>query len=234
MDVTTVGDVLSIVPDRAAEFAPVLPAVSVAFALISKAPSPKVLSVILQSPEPSAVSVPRETVPLNSSTREPISAVPLIWSEAELVTLSIFEVPESKSGSRSGCDGASGAVLSIVPDRAAEFAPVLPAVSVAFALISKAPSPKVLSVILQSPEPSAVSVPRETVPLNSSTREPISAVPLIWSEAELVTLSIFEVPESKSGSRSGCDGASGGTVSIVTVRPPIVVAKLSAASVAFT
>ena len=70
----------------------------------------------------SAVAVPKEEEPLNNVTVEPASAVPVI------VGVESFVKGEET------INGASGAVASIVMERAEEAEEVLPAESVAFAV----------------------------------------------------------------------------------------------------
>ena len=71
----------------------------------------------------SAVAVPKEEDPLNNVTLEPASAVPVIVGVE-----SFAEEDVDKDV------GASGAVASIVMERAEEAEEVLPAASVAFAV----------------------------------------------------------------------------------------------------
>ena len=70
----------------------------------------------------SAVAVPKEEDPLNNVTLEPASAVPVI------VGVESFVKDEET------INGASGAVVSTVIDRAEETEEVLPAASVAVAV----------------------------------------------------------------------------------------------------
>ena len=72
----------------------------------------------------SAVAVPKEEEPLNRVTVEPASAVPVIVGVESLV----------KDEDVDKDVGASGAVASIVIDKAEEAEEVLPAESVAFAV----------------------------------------------------------------------------------------------------
>src|SRR4029079_9167057 len=91
--------------------------------------------VIDQLPEPSARALPIWVVPSNSATVAPASAVPVKVGVVALVMLSLFEVPESEPEARSGADGAAGTEVSIVTDSAAEATLVLPAASVALAVM---------------------------------------------------------------------------------------------------
>ena len=70
----------------------------------------------------------------------------------------------------------------------------------------------------QSPLPSAVVVPKELDPANSSTVLPASAVPVKVGVVSPVILSVLELPVSEEGARSGVDGASGAVVSTLIVR----------------
>ena len=82
------------------------------------------------------VSVPRDIVPdLNSSTVLPVSAVPLNVGVSSLVTLSVLELPVSEEAVMSGVDGEDGAMVSMVTLRDDEAELVLPAASVAFAVM---------------------------------------------------------------------------------------------------
>jgi hypothetical protein len=56
------------------------------------------------------------------------------------VLLSVFDGPVSDAGSRSGVDGAAGALLSIVTDSPADSTLALPAASVALAVMLWAPA----------------------------------------------------------------------------------------------
>ena len=71
-------------------------------------------------PLSSAVAVPREVLPLNSSTVLPASAVPSIVGVLSLVNAIVVDIT-----------GASGAVVSIVIGSPIDGAEVLPASSVA-------------------------------------------------------------------------------------------------------
>ena len=66
---------------------------------------------------------------------------------------------------------------------------------------------------LQFPLLSAVVDPKELLPAKSSTVLLASAVPVKVGVVSLVLLSVFELPVSELESRSGVDGALGGTLS---------------------
>ena len=77
------------------------------------------------------------------------STVPRNVGVVTLVRLSVLETPVSLAASKSGTDGAAGAVVSMTNAGAiaAEFAETLPAASVARAVIVKLPSANALVVI---------------------------------------------------------------------------------------
>ena len=89
-----------------------------------------------QSPLPSAVVVPMEEPSEKSSTVLSASAVPVKVGVASSVILSVEELPESEAAARSGVDGADGAAVSMVIVKELEALEVLPAVSVAVAVIA--------------------------------------------------------------------------------------------------
>ena len=87
-------------------------------------------------PLPSAVVVP--TTPSTELVRVTVlfaSAVPVNVGVMSLVMLSLSETPLSDAAARSGVEGALGAVLSMVIDRATEAVEVLPDASVAVAVM---------------------------------------------------------------------------------------------------
>src|SRR6186997_72077 len=104
--------------------------------------------------------------------------------------LSVAEVPESEAAARSGIDGAAGAEVSIVTDSADEATLVLPAASVALAVMLWLPWINVELVIDQLPEPSAVALPIWVAPSNSVTVVPACAVPVKVGVVTLVMLSL--------------------------------------------
>src|SRR5206468_6975244 len=109
---------------------------------------------------------------------EPFSAVPSKLGVESLVMLSLLEEPESLKAFRSGVEGAAGAAVSIVTVSEPEAEPVLPAVSVALALIAWSPSASALESIDQLPPPSAAALPTCVAPAKSLTVELASAVPV--------------------------------------------------------
>ena len=128
MEVT--GAAVSMVTGRGVEATEVLPAASLAVAVMERTPSLRAELVMDQLPAV-AVVVPMEVTPSNSSTVESASAVPLKVGVVSLVMSSVLEAPESLAGSRSGVDGAAGALVSTVQVKEAGEASVLAASSVA-------------------------------------------------------------------------------------------------------
>ncbi len=92
---------------------------------------------MLQLPEPSAVAVPNNVVPLVSYNFTVLlaSAVPVKTGVLLLVMLSPLDVPLSLALVISGALGAVGAVVSTVTDNAVDAVDVLPAASVALAVM---------------------------------------------------------------------------------------------------
>ena len=130
-----VGAVASMVMLKAADLGEVLPASSVAVAVIAKLPSVSVAvagTVKLQVPELLVVVEPREVEPAKSSTELPAFAVPVKLGVESLVRLSELELPLSEAALRSGVEGAGGAVSSrSVMARDTDCSDVFPASSVA-------------------------------------------------------------------------------------------------------
>src|SRR5712672_217432 len=213
----TAGAAVSMVTDSPPEAVPVLPAASVALAVIVWLPEASVDVAMLQLPLPSAVPLPTWVAPSNSVTVLFASAVPVKVGVATLVRLSVPDAPESEAVARSGVEGAVGAVLSIVTDSPVEAVLVLPAASVALAVIVWLPEASVEAVMLQLPLPSAVPVPSTVVPSvsYSLTVLPTSAVPVKVGVATLVRLSVPDDPESEAVAWSGVEGAVGAVLSIV-------------------
>ena len=128
-----VGAVLSMVTAKVDDATEVLPAASVALTVRVWLPSLKVEEVMLQLPEPSAVAVPNNVVPLVSYNLTVLlaSAVPVKTGVLLLVMLSALDVPLSVALVISGALGAVGAVVSTVTDKDVDAVDVLPAASVA-------------------------------------------------------------------------------------------------------
>ena len=152
-----------------------------------------------------------------------------------LVKLSVFDVPVSEEGARSGVDGAEGTEESMVNVRAPDAADSFPAASVAFAVMARLPFESALlelTVKLQFPLLSAVVEPKELLPAKSSTVLLASAAPVKVGVVSLVKLSLFDVPKSELEARSGTDGAAGAAVSMLIVRAEDAFETFPAASVA--
>src|SRR3954453_4029493 len=147
------GAVVSIMTESPPEAVPVLPAASVALAVIVWLPEASVDVAMLQLPLPWAVPLPTLVAPSNSVTVLLASAVPVKVGVATLVRLSVLDEPESEAVARSGAEGAVGAVVSIVTDRPVEAVLVLPAASVALAVIVWLPVDSVEAAMLQLPLP---------------------------------------------------------------------------------
>ena len=100
---------------------------------------------------PVAVPLPTWVPSLKTLTVLPASAVPAKVGAVTLVRLSVLELPLSLAAVKSGTPGAPGAVVSIVMLKAAEAALVLPAASVALAVMLYVPAARELLVIDQFP-----------------------------------------------------------------------------------
>src|SRR5512133_104733 len=127
--IASVGAVVSTLTTSALEAVPVLPAASVAVAVIECAPVPSVELTIDQFP-PVATAVPSTVVPSYSVTVAPASAVPVNVGVVTLVRLSVLDVPASLAAARSGVLGAVGASVSNVSEGVVPAPPLLPAASV--------------------------------------------------------------------------------------------------------
>ena len=165
--------------------------------------------------------MPKEPIPLNSSTLLLASAVPVKVGVVSLVTLSLLELPVSEEEARAGVDGAAGANVSMVIDILGDAASAFPAASNAFAVTEYVPSEaSESSVKTQFPLLSACVVPTELFPANASTVLLASAVPVKVGVVSLVMLSVFEDPVSEAASRSGVVGGEGADVSTVMLNAP--------------
>ena len=130
--------------------------------------------VKFQLPVLSAVVVPSEVVPpRKSSTVASFSAVPLNLGVVTLVLLSVFKLPLSLAGSRSGVEGALAA-LSIVMLNGPEGFETLPAVSVAVAVTVWSPSVILVAAVMLQVPPAAVVVPFATPSTSNVTVVPLS------------------------------------------------------------
>ena len=142
-----------------------------------------------------------------------------------LVMLSVFDVPVSDAGSRSGAE-AVGGVVSMLRSSAGDTAEVLPAASVIVPVSFQAPS----DIVGRSHEFTVAETTYEQVTVVPSALRAVSATvspvdaPGIETAGVLsfVRLSEFDVPESEAARRSGAemaaaDGpANGASESIVT------------------
>ena len=90
----------------------------------------------------------RVVCPLKIVTVLPTSALPVNTGVVTLVTLSVLDVPESDAAARSGTDGTDGANASMVTESADEAALMLPAASVAVAVMLCEPLASALVVML--------------------------------------------------------------------------------------
>ena len=95
-----------------------------------------------------ATPEPTWTPSLKIVTVEPTSAVPVNTGAVEFVMLSVLEEPESVACVRSGVEGAAGAVVSTVTDSPLEATLLLPAASVAVAVMLWVPEPSAVVVIV--------------------------------------------------------------------------------------
>ena len=131
-------------------------------------------------------------------------------------------------------DEKEGAVVSMVILRAAELDEVLPAASVAVAVIAEVPSVRGAVARTekdQVPELLVVVEPRELPSAKSSTELLASAVPVKVGVEVLVRLSELEVPPSEVAIRSGVEGAAGGVPSMMVWAAEVKVVEPPAASV---
>ncbi len=156
---------------------PVLPAASVAVALITVPSGSGVAGVKLQLPLPSVVVWPIAVpLPSVSVTVLPGSAVPLM-----LVPL---------LGRTTGAAGATASTMMLAPG------PVLPVASVALALTTVPFGSGVAGVKLQSPLPSAVTCPIGL---------PLPSVKVTVLPGSAVPLSVVPLLASSMGAAGGCE-----------------------------
>src|SRR5690606_8023991 len=175
------GDVVSTTSVMTVESVLVLPAASVAVAVMLCVPSSHAMvGINVQSPFSSVVVVPCDWPSLNTSTTLSASAVPLIVGVVSALTLPSLGLTML---------GALGAVASIVIVVITDSSLVLPAASVALSVILYVPSDHApVTVNVQSPFPSAVVVPWESPSLNTSTVLSASAVPMIIGVPSVLTV----------------------------------------------
>ena len=150
---------------------------------------------------------------------------------------SVLDEPVSLPASRSGVAGVAGAAVSMVTVRTPEAALTFNAVFVAMAVIWCVPSARATPLVIDHVPVVALAatVPREPVTSeNNSTVLSGSAVPENVGVVTLVRSSVFDNPESLTGSRSGVDGGLGGvmstilmTTSLLSVPPAYVIVAVS-------
>ena len=140
--------------------------------------------------------------------------VPLMVCAAVLVMKSELLAPVSAENAALATVTV-GAVVSTVTASEDEATDVLPAASVAVAVRGWLPWLNADEVMLQLPEPSAVAVPSNVVPLVSYSFTVLlaSAVPVKTGVVLLVMLSVLDAPVSVTLVMSGALGANGGVVS---------------------
>ena len=132
-------------------------------------------------------------------------AVPVKVGVVSLVMLSVERGARVARRRQSGVPGAAGAVVSMVIDRPEEAEEVLPAASVAVAVIVWLPSAIAEpGVKLQLPEPSAVVVPIELPSDSTVTVALASAVPVKVGVVSLVMLSVEDEPVSLADAGPAC------------------------------
>jgi hypothetical protein len=146
----------------------------------------------------------------------PAGAVPMKVGVVSLVRLSVLDAPVSEAATRSGTDGATTELLTIVIESGDVAALVLPAASVAVAVMACVPWARAELVTVQLPLESAVAVPIWVEPANTLTVLPASAVPVKVGVVSVVTLSVLDEPVSDAAVRSGVETA-GAAASIWTV-----------------
>jgi hypothetical protein len=150
-----------------------------------------------------------------------------------LVRLSEFDAPLSETGNKSGATG-MGEVVSIVKSRATLAGDAFPAGSVTVPTTFHEPSIRVPSV---HDETAVVTTYVQLTVLlvgdvaTTATVSPTTAPGTEKSGVESdVMSSLFDVPESDAGSKSGVDGALGGVASIEMSRLGPAVESLPAGS----
>ena len=172
-------------------------------------------------PLASAVPVPMTVLPLYSVTVLPASAVPLKVGVGSLVLPPLATMPAAGDTLSVALVmvGALGAVVSTVKLKLLLAAPVLPAASVAVAVMVWLPAARALVVMVQLPLSSAVTLPTTVVPSYSVTVLPASAVPRkvgvvslvlpLWAKA-----SVTGATSSLALTMSGMSGAVVSTVAL--------------------
>ena len=139
----------------------------------------------------------------------PASAVPVKVGVVTLVMLSVLDKPLSDAVSRSGADGAAGAVVSMVTAKASRYSAevarhirCLGGDAVGSCRQGRGgDGPRSRSV--------ATPVPTTVAPSNKVTVLPASAVPVKVGLVTLVRLSVLDKPLSEAATRSGTVGTAG-------------------------
>jgi hypothetical protein len=181
------------------------------------------------------VTVPPPDFVAVTATVSPSAAPkPEIAGVASFVTLSVDDEPVSEAGNKSGAGGAAGGVEStvmFVPGPAGE---TLPEGSVIVPSMVHEPSDIAgrsqlftegdCTYVQDTTEPSDF---RPLIVMVSPTTAPGIETSGVESD---VMLSVFDVPESDAGSKSGVDGALGGVASIEMSRLGPAVETLPAGS----
>jgi len=162
----------------------------------------------------------------------PASAVPAKVGVVTLVISSLLDVPLSLAAVMSGVEGMAGAVVSMVMLSALDATLVLPAASVALAVMLCVPSLRALTVMPGELYAAAVPLPTCVAPSKRVTVLPASAAPVKAGVVVLVMLSVLDEPVSVAAVMSGAVGAAGAVVSIVAERPVDAALTFPATSVA--
>lgn len=163
----------------AADRAELKPSWSVAMALTLCAPWPSP-TVMDHWPLPSAVPVPATLLPSYSVTVEPATAVPAKVCVAAWVMLSDADRPVSEAGASAGLPGAASSAL-VTTVIAFDRLDVLPAASVADAVMWCVPTHKARVYTVQVPALLTTALPSGVAPSYRVTVEPASPTPVICS-----------------------------------------------------
>ena len=129
------GAMLSTLIDSGEDAGPRLPMLSTTLAVMEWSPWPRTELVMVHVPLEFVVVLPIWVVPSNSLTVLPAAAVPVNVGVVSLVRLSVFDDPVSDADERSGAEGVDIEPLLTLIARADEATLVLPAASVAVAVM---------------------------------------------------------------------------------------------------
>ena len=142
-----VGNPLSIVTLKPSDTSLTLPARSVLWAVMVFGPSGSAAEVIIQAPSEPTFASPTSVVPSRKiRTVLDTSPVPRNCGITMLVKLSVSDSPRSALAIKSGTDGVSGAVVSMVTLRVKDSSLELAATSAAVAIKNNSPSGSVVAV----------------------------------------------------------------------------------------